>query len=54
VDFGRIKDLDFQKGVKLLFFACSSRTEAAVPIELSGMTRVTVLLMLILCLRLYP
>jgi hypothetical protein len=53
-DFGRMEDLDFQRHIKLRWSGSSSRTEVAIPTELSGMPNVNVLRMLISCLRLYP
>ena len=53
-DFGRMKDLEFQMRIKLRWSASSSRTAVAIPTELSGMPNVSVLLLLISCLRLCP
>ena len=48
------RDPEFQKGINLRLFACSSRTEVVIPTELSGMPHISVLILLILCLQLYP
>ena len=46
-DFERMEDLLFQRGINLGWPGFSSRTEVSVPTELSGMTHVAVLIMLI-------
>jgi hypothetical protein len=53
-NFERKKDLHFQRGIKMRMIASSTRTLVAILTELTGLPHVTIFLILISRLALYP